>query len=107
MSVCVRAYLVARGDDLFDDDAVGEDQHLGDGGEEHAGSLHHARPLTERRRAPVQRGPLRGGHVRQLGDGITWGRGVRRISQSQLSANSASRTEGPGAHVFAVTHTVQ
>lgn len=67
------SHLVAWGDDLFDDDAVGQHQHFGDGGEEHACRLHHAGTVAEHRpTAAIRLRLLQAAHVSQLGDGITY-----------------------------------
>lgn len=72
--VALLVYLVAWRDYLFDDDAIGENEDLGDWGEEQAGSLHHPRPVAEHRDASVWLSLHGRAHVSQLGYGIPCGR---------------------------------
>lgn len=77
--VIAASYFVAGTDDLFDDDAICENQHFGDGGEEHASSLHHAHPITEHAAATI---------------GLAW-LGATRVCQLRYSCSYNTHTHTP------------
>lgn len=67
-------HLVPWCDNLFDDDAVGQDEDFSDGREEQACSFHHPCPITEHSDTFVQLGRQSWSYICQLGYGITWER---------------------------------